>query len=109
MTKINFSPDALKDIKDIKKYISNELYNKQAAINTVDRIMKRVRQLADFPEMGAQLSSIINLEVPYRFLICGNYIIFYKVDDNEVHIIRVIYSKRNYMKLLFGRSKDEYL
>ena len=43
-----------------QKPIGNQHYQK---------IMKRIRQLADFPEIGAPLSSSINLEVPYRFLV----------------------------------------
>ena len=69
--------------------------------------MKRIRQLADFPEICVPLSSIISLEVPYRFLVCGNYTAFYKIEGDEVHIIRVLYGRRNFMQILFGRSYDE--
>ena len=81
-----------------QKPIGNQHYQK---------IMKRIRQLADFPEIGAPLSSIISLEVPYRFLVCGNYTAFYKVEGDEVHIIRVLYGRRNFMQILFGKSYDE--
>ena len=107
MAKINFTPDALEDMKEIKAYITDELCSEQSAINTTQKIMKRIRQLADFPEIGAPLSSIISLEVPYRFLVCGNYTAFYKFDGDEVHIIRVLYGRRNFMQILFGKSYDE--
>ena len=107
MAKINFTPDALEDLKEIKQYITDELCNEQSAINTVGKITKRIRQLADFPESGAPLSSIINFEVPYRFLVCGNYTAFYKVEADEVHIIRVLYGRRNFMQILFGREFDD--
>ena len=107
MTKINFTPDALKDLKEIKAYITEELCNEESAIRTVGNITKRIRGLADFPESGAPLSSIINLEVPYRFLVCGNYTAFYKVERDEVRIIRVLYARRNFMQILFGKSYDE--
>ena len=107
MAKIKFTPDALEDMKDIKAYITDELRSELSAINTTQKIMKRIRQLADFPEIGAPLSSIISLEVPYRFLVCGNYTVFYKVDGNVVHIIRVLYGRRNFMQVLFGKSYDE--
>ena len=107
MAKINFTPDALEDMKEIKAYITDELCSEQSAINTTQKIMKRIRQLADFPEIGAPLSSIISLEVPYRFLVCGNYTAFYKVEGDEVHIIRVLYGRRNFMQILFGKSYEE--
>lgn len=107
MVKINFTPDALEDMKEIKAYITDELCSEQSAINTTQKIMKRIRQLADHPEIGAPLSSIMNLEVPYRFLVCGNYTTFYKVEGDEVYIIRVLYGRRNFMKILFGKSYDD--
>ena len=95
-------------MKEIKAYITDELCSEQSAINTIEKIMKRIRQLlADFPEIGAPLSSIISLEVPYRFLVRGNYTAFYKVEGDEVHIIRVLYGRRNFMQILFGKSYDE--
>ncbi len=107
MAKILFTPDALEDMKEIKAYITDELCSEQSAKNTVEKIMSCVRQLADFPESGAHLSSIISLEVPYRFLVCGNYIAFYKVDGEKVCIIRVLYGRRNFMQILFGKSYKE--
>ncbi len=107
MAKINFTPATLEDMKEIKAYITDELCSEQSAINTAQKIMNRIRHLSDFPEIGAPLSSIINLEVPYRFLACGNYTAFYKVDGDEVHIIRVLYGRRNFMQILFGKSYDE--
>ena len=90
----------------IFKYISQTIITQNYELfNSLH--MKRIRQLADFPEIGAPLSSIISLEVPYRFLVCGNYTAFYKVDGNEVHIIRVLYGRRNFMQILFGKSYDE--
>lgn len=107
MAKIDFTPDAVKDMKEIKAYIADELCSEQSAVNTMEKIMKRIRELADFPEIGAPLSSIIGLEVPHRFLVCGNYTVFYKIEGDEVHIIRVLYGRRNFMQILFGKSYDE--
>ena len=41
--------------KEIKAYITDELCSEQSAINTIEKIMKRIRQLADYPEIGAPL------------------------------------------------------
>ena len=30
-----------------------------------------------------------------------------KVEGDEVHIIRVLYGRRNFMQILFGKSYDE--
>lgn len=106
MTKIEFSSEAINDLQEIKEYISEDLSNEKAAINTITKIMKNIRVLADFPESGPSLSSIIDFPTKYRFLVCGNYNAFYRVEDNTVYIIRVLYCRRNFMQILFGSVQD---
>lgn len=106
MAKINFSPTAINDLKEIKSYITDDLCSEKAAVNIIKKIMMRIRQLEDFPEIGALLSSIVRIETPYRFIICGKYIAFYKLDGDEVHIIRVLYGRRNYIQTLFDLFRD---
>ena len=66
MAKINFSPAAINDLKEIKSYITDDLCSEQAAVNLIKKIMMRIRQLEDFPEIGAHLSSIV--KNPFGFL-----------------------------------------
>lgn len=103
MANIKFTPEALNDLQEIKSYISDELGNVQSANKAVSQIIDRIRQLQQFPELGASLSSIVDVAVPYRFLLCGNYNAFYKVNGTEVFIIRVLYGRRNFMRILFDK------
>ncbi len=54
--------------------------------------------------LGVKLSSKIHIETDYRYLISGNYIVFYKYDDVHVSIYRILYSRRDYVKLLFNED-----
>lgn len=107
MYKLNFSPEARNDLFDIKEYFSVELQNQSAAGNTVDMIMERIRKLQDFPEIGSALSSIIDIESDYRFLVCGNYTAFYRFADLSVYIDRILHGRRDFMNTLFGVSSVE--
>lgn len=107
MADIIFSPASKDYLIDIKKYISEELCSEDAAKNTINKILTKIRLLSDFPEMGAPLSSIIDLDVPYRFIVCGNYIAFYKIENEKVIIIRILYGRRNFMQILFGNKNEE--
>ena len=102
MYKISFSPEAVDDLKEIKQYIKDELCNEQAAKNTVAKILKKVKLLSDFPESGSSLSAIIGFDTDYRYLVCDNYIAFYRIENKNVLIVRVLYGRRNYMQILFG-------
>lgn len=99
--KIQVTPAALQDLKDIKSYITNELSNPIAAVNTVKRIMSTYKKLSDTPLMGSLVQQTIKIDIPFRYLISGNYLIFYKVTDNiEIH--RIIYGRRDYIRILFN-------
>lgn len=100
-SKVRYSPEAINDLDEIWAYISDELQNPESASNTVDGIMDTVDKLNDFPEMGPPLSSITDIESAFRFLVCGNYIAFYHLNGEIVSIDRVLYGKRDYIRVLF--------
>ena len=107
MSNIRYTPEAESDLAGIKSYIIEELENPVAARNTVTIITKRIRQLEKFPEMGTPLSSVITIITDYRFLVCANYLVFYRIDGNDVYIIRIIYGRRNYVTILFGELPQD--
>lgn len=52
--------------------------------------------------MGASLSTVIDIHTDYRVLVCDNYLIFYRYEDEIVYVIRVLYGGRDYMRVLFN-------
>ncbi|MCL2146420.1 MAG: type II toxin-antitoxin system RelE/ParE family toxin [Synergistaceae bacterium] len=102
MSNIRYTPEAEDDLAGIKDCITREIGNPTASLNTVGKITKRIRGLKQFPELGARLSSIIDVDTDYRFLVCMSYIVFCRIDGNDVYIIRVLYGRRDYAKILFG-------
>lgn len=86
---------------DIWDYIVSELQNRSAAERVIDRIMDAVDQLENFAEMGTPLSSIADVGTDYRFLVSGNYMVFYRVQDSNVYIDRILYGRSDYMSTLF--------
>ena len=65
--------------------------------------MEHINRLRTFPDSGAPLSSIIDLGTNYRFLVCGNYTAFYRTENNAVLIVRVLYGRRDFMRILFEK------
>lgn len=61
MAKLHISPEALRDLAEIKEYIATELENATVALNVVSKITKAIRGLERFPDIGAPLSSIIDI------------------------------------------------
>lgn len=101
MNNIVLSYEAKNDLKEIKNYISDDLDNEIAANNTISKIIKGIRRLEAQPLMGTPLSSVIEFDTNYRFLVCGNYMVFYQVENHTVFVTRILYGKRDYIKILF--------
>lgn len=99
--KIRVTPAALNDLKEIKAYIENDLSNPIAANNVIKRIIEDYSHLENSPYMGASLSAKVPFETDYRFIVSGNYLVFYKVDEKYVSIYRVLYGRRDYLKIIF--------
>ena len=107
MKRIEFMPLALQDLTELKAYITEESGSEIPAKKTVEEILKRISMLSAFPEIGRPLSSFLNIDTPYRFLVCKSYHVFYRTDNDVVLIVRVLHNRRNYMQILFGNSQDD--
>lgn len=86
---------------DIWDYIVSELQNRSAAERVINRIIDAVDPLKNFAEMGTPLSSIADVGTDYRFLVSGNYMVFFRVQGSDVYIDRVLYGRSDYMSALF--------
>ncbi len=102
MNNLYFSEEAQNDLAEIKAYIEEELLNPSAALATVSRIIKSLQILRDYAQAGAPLSSLADTESDYRFIVSGNYISFYRICGSEVYIDRILYSRSDYLRILFG-------
>ena len=105
-SKICYSPEAIRDLDEIWAYLLDELQNSDAAVSTVDGIVERIDQLRGFPQMGPALSSITEMESDYRFLVCGGYLAIYHVGDAAVFVDRILYARRDYLRVLLGDAAE---
>lgn len=105
MNNLHVSKEAQNDLDQIKAYITEELVNPDAALATIGRITKKIRILENQAYAGTLLSSIVDTESDYRFLVSGNYLVFYRAYETDVYIDRVLYGRRNYMRILFGGAQ----
>lgn len=101
MNNVHLSEKAQNDLIEIKTYIEKELLNPSAALTTVRKITKSLKILQSHPYIAAPLSSIIDIQSNYRFIVSENYMSFYRVCDNEVYIDRILYAHRDYIRILF--------
>ena len=106
MPRLSISPEVRKDLRDIQAYISEKLESPRAAFNMVSGIIERIKTLPQFPEKGTPLSSKVPFATNYRFLKSKNYLIFYRYENDNVFIVRIIYARRDYLKILFSELNN---
>lgn len=102
MYELEFLPIAQQDMSDIAKYINKVLCNPIAAMNTIRRMVAAAEDLQVQPYSCPVYYPPRTLPFEYRKLTVGNYIMFYRVTEQEerITIVRVIYAKRDYSSLL---------
>ena len=103
MAKVQISPLAQQDILNIRRHIETELGNPAAARRTVERILKSVHQLEQFPLSGAPLQ-YNGVDTGYRYVTSGNYVTFYIGTHTTAQVVRMLYGRRDTIRILLGRT-----
>lgn len=104
MYKLLLSGLALNDLAEIRAYIADNLKNPSAALSTIQSITEDMRTLQTLPLSGTPLSVIADVQTEHRFLVTGNYLTFYRVQDKTVFIDRVLYGRRDWLRILLEDS-----
>ncbi|MBQ6675233.1 MAG: type II toxin-antitoxin system RelE/ParE family toxin [Ruminococcus sp.] len=102
MNSISYSPMALNDLDEIWEYIALELSAPDAAQKTVSGILDAVDRLNEHSKLGSPLYFEDGLFSGYRYVRYNEYLAFYRLSGNNVKVDRIIYGRRDYMKVLFG-------
>lgn len=109
MFKVEYSPQALKDFKNIQMYIVGE-FGAEVAKRIMQTMTKDIRRLEIFPTSGCMLSSIIEVPTDYYYLYSKKNYIFYRIEEDTVKMIRILNEKQDYVQILFGVQEfgDEF-
>jgi toxin ParE1/3/4 len=93
MVRINWTDQAVFDLKEIKYFISKD--SKYYAQKTIEKLRFRTQILKEFPESGRIIPEIENPN--FRELIEGSYRIMYKIVDlHRIDILTVFHTSRDF-------------
>ena len=97
---IEYSKESKQDLIGIKQYIKYNLQESEIAEKLISKIRKEINDLKDNPEIYTIIDDDIIRKLEIRKLIVDNYIIFYRIKDNDIQIVRIMYGRRNWINLL---------
>lgn len=92
MVKIVWSENALEDIEQISEFISKDSSDRAALF--VSRLIDATDKLLHYPNSGRVIPEVKKEE--YREVIYGAYRIMYRLKPNEILILAVIHSARDW-------------
>ena len=95
--KVDFSEQAADDLSEIIRYISEELYNPQAAGRFYNEVDKTRGLLCEHPHMFPLYHNEELSSEGLHSIAIGNFLMFYVVDDEKsiVSIVRILYGRRD--------------
>ena len=97
---IRYSKEAKQDLINIKKYIKYNLQEPNIANKLINKIKKEIAKLI----VDAKIYNIIDddfiKKLEIRKIIVDNYIVFYRIKNKTIEIVRIMYGRRNWISLL---------
>lgn len=97
---IKYSATFINQFNNILKYFVHKLKNKIAAENFYNEVTKEIEKRSENPESFEKHISTKKRKNTYYKIYVKNYTIFYVVKDNTMEVRRILYSKRNFDKLI---------
>ena len=95
---IRIFPTAKQDLLDVIDYLNT--LSRDSALKCYDRLVSEIASLSTMPDRCPRPRDLALAAKGYRYLVVGNYLVFYVVAGNTVQIRRILYARRDYKKLL---------
>ena len=105
--KVIISDAAYADLDETFSYIACGLNSPNAAQNLIDKVFDSIELLGEFPLIGFVPKNEVLKTRGYRLLPIDNYIVFYIPKDEKVHVIRIMYGRRDWETILLNEKQTE--
>ena len=92
-----FMKSALEDLEEIILYIAKD--SKDSAIKFHDKIMDKSKALETFHKLGLLVPDNKIGNSGFRVIIIDKYLMFYKIYEKEIIILRILHGSRDYPQL----------
>lgn len=99
---VEFTDECIEELEDIYNYISTNLKEDKAARRLMSKVMEKILNLKDKPEIYMKIGKTDGLKREYHRMVIKNYILLYTIDieKKKVYIVHIVYKRRNYFKFL---------
>ena len=105
---IIMTPDSVSDITELRNYIADTLLAKETALAYVRAVRKEIETLSEMPAKYKLMDAEPWHSLGIRRLQAKNFFVYYRVDESEkkVHILNIIYARRDQLNALANMDVD---
>jgi len=107
LPKLSLSSEARRDLKNIQDYIAEEKESPKTALKVIEQILDKIEGVLRLPNCGTLLSPKVNFPTNYRYKRAVGYLIFYRYENNQIFVDRIIHEKRDYIPILFPKTDEQ--
>jgi toxin ParE1/3/4 len=97
MSNIIYTKQSEEDLEEIADFIAKDSVNR--ALSYLEKMQKSIELIAKNPHIGIACREK-KIDLDCRVWIFESYLVFYKVLENAILILRVLHSSVNYKKIL---------
>lgn len=105
--KLRYAPAALDDLRRIRDYIRDELAQPVSAERIPAGIVRRCARLATTPLLGPPLQPRVRRKTDLRVLTCRSHVVFYRVENTTVSVIRILHVRQDFVAALEIGGKEK--
>lgn len=97
--RIVFTSDCIREMDYIYNYIILNLYAQKSAKELMNNVQQAIENLKIMPQMHMVIKKYSELELEYRRIIIGNYVVLYTISEKEkiIYIVHMYYGGSNYL------------
>ena len=96
--RVKIYPEAKRDLQELIDYLNG--LSPEAALRYYDEITEKISSLSQFPERCPRPRNLMLAAKGYRFLVVRQYLVFFVIQEKEVQIRRILFSRREYESIL---------
>lgn len=100
LERLHYSPQALSDLDEIFDFFAIEREDDDSARRIVSDILAVARQIPEHPTRFPPVGSLPLTRDVYRFVVVGSYLIFFRTDNEDVYVDRILNKRRDFSNLL---------
>lgn len=99
--KLKYTPEAIRDLQETRDYIGKVLHNPKAAKRIIESILEQCESLKEYPNLGISFCGRLDEETDLRYLICERQLVFYRIAEDRILVVRILDGRTDYLKILF--------